>query len=103
MAEEKANRFMVIMSRHMMACDEASYLISRACDNRLSRWQRLRLKVHLLTCHFCRKYEHQLRELTRHMHVYRHTCDREECMHRLPEERKVEIHRVVNKALNANE
>ena len=51
------------MSRRMIACDEASFLISYQQDNRLGFKRWMQLKMHLLTCHLCRKYASQINEL----------------------------------------
>ncbi len=42
------------------SCREASVLLSRAQDQPLGRWDRLRLKLHLSACEACRNVVAQL-------------------------------------------
>ena len=65
---------MTYLSKKMIACDEASFLISLREDNRLGFRRWLQLKMHLLMCHLCRKYAHQIDELSTSMEIYREEC-----------------------------
>ena len=65
MMKKMGNRMMVFMSKRMIACDEASFLISYKHDNRLGFKKWWQLKMHLLSCHLCRKYAHQIEQLNR--------------------------------------
>lgn len=47
----------------MLNCKETAELISRRLDQRLSRWQRLNLRVHLMMCGGCSIYKHQIETL----------------------------------------
>jgi len=42
-------------------CKEASHLISLSHDETLSFGKKIGLKMHLMICKFCRRYEKQLR------------------------------------------
>ena len=64
-------RMMVFMSKRMIACDEASFLISGSRDHRLGFKKWWKLKVHLLTCHICRKYARQIAQLHSLLDRYR--------------------------------
>jgi hypothetical protein len=44
----------------MMSCKEATQLISRSLDTNLPGWKRFGLKIHLLMCRFCSRFENQL-------------------------------------------
>jgi len=44
----------------MITCKQATQLISDKLDQNLNLWQRLNLKIHLLLCHYCRKYARQI-------------------------------------------
>ena len=99
MTGKKEKGLMALLSRYMMSCDEASFLISRSQEERLTLKNRVRLKMHTLTCHLCRKYEQQIRQLSRMMKQYRHTCEHDSCMHRLPGDRKKQINQDVNRTL----
>lgn len=92
---------MVYMSKRMVACDEASFLISLREDHRLGFRRWWQLKMHLLTCHLCRKYARQIGQLNRSMEVYRDQCNHESCAHHLSPEAGSRIGKVVTRELNA--
>jgi phenylalanine-4-hydroxylase len=93
---------MVFMSRRMIACDEASFLISYRHDNRLGFRRQIQLKMHLLTCHLCRKYARQIEQLNLALERYREGCSSPACQHHLDEEAGLKIQEVVSRELNAN-
>jgi hypothetical protein len=93
---------MVFMSKHMMACDEASFLISYNKDNRLGLANWMRLKMHLISCHLCRKYEAQIDELDSAVSEYRVNAHNEPCHHHLSEKACNEMKQMVEEGLNAN-
>ncbi|MDA3822515.1 MAG: hypothetical protein PF450_07915 [Bacteroidales bacterium] len=99
MADKKGNKIMAYMSKNMMACDEAAYLISKSYESRLSLRKKIGLKIHLMSCHLCRKYEKQLSQLNRLMGTYKETSAAE-CHHHLDAERKESINKCVCKELN---
>ena len=43
-----------------LSCDEATRLTSAAMDRRLSAVERVGLRLHYLSCRFCRRYRRQL-------------------------------------------
>ena len=47
----------------MMSCKQASQLVSRGLDEKLSTRDRLALKFHLLLCKYCSRFSQQLRAL----------------------------------------
>ena len=101
MAKGPGYRMMVYMSKRMIACDEASFLISLREDHRLGFRRWWQLKMHLLTCHLCRKYAHQIGQLNRSLEVYRDQCSHESCEHHLSPEADSRISKVVTRELNA--
>lgn len=92
---------MASMSKHMMACDEAGYLISKSYESRLTIRKWIGLKIHLMSCHLCRKYEKQLIQLNRLMRRYQ-KISHEECHHYLDDERKNSMTQCIDKELNIN-
>lgn len=54
----------------MLTCKEATRLVSESLDRELSFRQRFGLRVHLLLCHFCRRYKRQLLFLQSLMQTY---------------------------------
>ena len=92
---------MVFMSKRMIACDEASFLISYRSDHRLGFLRWWQLKFHLLTCHLCRKYAHQTEELNQSFEVYRDHSSHESCGHHLSSESGARIGEAFDRELNA--
>jgi hypothetical protein len=95
------NRFMVYMSKRMIACDEASFLISFREDHRLGFWRCAQLKMHLLSCHLCRKYARQVGELNSSLELYREHCSKETCQHHLSSEASRKMLEALSRDLNA--
>ena len=101
MAKGPGYRMMVYMSKRMIACDEASFLISLREDRKLDFRRWWQLKMHLLSCHLCRKYAHQIGELEHSMEVYRDACSHESCTHHLSPEAGSRIDKELSRELNA--
>ena len=57
--------------RPLISCKDASRLISQMQDDDLSFGQRLRVRLHLLFCDACTRFERQLRFLHRLMQRYK--------------------------------
>jgi hypothetical protein len=55
---------------HIIKCKDASRLVSRQQDARLSYWQRLTLRLHLSVCEACTRFERHLRFLRTAMRKY---------------------------------
>ncbi len=49
----------------MLTCRDVSRLVSEGLDRKLSPWQRLRVRLHLLMCGACAAYARQIRQLDR--------------------------------------
>lgn len=47
----------------MLKCKQASQLVSRALDEKLSMRERFALKLHLLICKYCSRFSQQLNTL----------------------------------------
>lgn len=99
MKEPKQNGLIAFMSRHMMACDEAGYLISKSYDTSLSVFKKIGLRFHLMTCHLCRKYAKQLRQLNLLVEEYRETCECG-CEHQMDEALKTNMNNSICKGLD---
>jgi hypothetical protein len=56
---------------HLISCKEATRLVSRGEDARLSFLQRALLRLHLAACAACARFEQQIRLLRMAMHRYR--------------------------------
>lgn len=90
----------VFMSKHMIACDEASFLISYKHENRLGFKQWWQLNMHLLSCHLCRKYARQIDQLNATLKQYRESCNQKPCIHNLTVESSARIQQTVEAELN---
>ena len=101
MTKVPGNRMMVYMSRRMIACDEASFLISLREERRLDFREWWQLKMHLITCHLCRKYARQIGEMERTMEQYRETCSHESCSHHLSPEAGSRMDKELERGQNA--
>jgi hypothetical protein len=101
MAKRAGHRLMAFMSKHMIACDEAGFLISLREDRSLGFRRWWQLSMHLLSCHLCRKYAHQIRQLNNSMEHYREQCGHESCEHHLSSEAGSRINKEVTRELNA--
>ena len=55
----------------LISCKEASRLLSQMQDGNVSLLQRLRIRLHLLRCEACRRFEQQLHFLHHAMRHYR--------------------------------
>lgn len=101
MTNRAGHRVLVFLSKRMIACDEAGYLISLREDHSLGFRRWWQLKMHLLTCHLCRKYARQIGQLNHSMEVYRDGCCQESCGHHLSPEAGSRMNKVVSRELHA--
>ena len=101
MIKKMMHKMMVFMSRNMIACDEASFLISYRYDHRLGPYRWMQLKMHLLSCHLCRKYESQIEQLNSAVEKYSEACSSQTCHHHLPKDSREEIQELVSRELKA--
>ena len=95
------NSVLVFMSKRMIACDQAGFLISYRQEEGLGFYKWMQLKMHLLTCHLCRKYAIQIKQLDHKVAEYRVISSHEDCQHHLTDEACAKITHVVNQELNA--
>lgn len=86
MMKRMKHKMMVFMSKRMIACDEAGFLISYDRDNHLGLFKWMQLKMHLLSCHLCRKYAIQIKQLDHAVAEYRAASSKEPCPHHLSDQ-----------------
>ena len=100
MAGKIGYKLAVFMSKNMIACDEASFLVSYRHENRLGFKRWWQLNMHLLSCHLCRKYARQIDQVNASVTQYRESCNHETCTHYLTEESSARIQHTVEAELN---
>ncbi len=64
------------MRHWMFNCKEVSRLVSESLDRKLPLYQRIGVRIHLLMCKFCRRFQQQLmliREIFRAGALYKDT------------------------------
>ena len=59
----------------MLSCEEVAKLVSQQPERKLSLWQRLNMRLHLLACSACCTYQHQIKALNK-LISRRFSCDR---------------------------
>lgn len=96
------HKMMVYMSKRMLPCDEASFLMSKKYEEKITIKERFRLRMHLFSCILCRRYEKQLRQLNKAMTDFKYSCEDNECQHHMPAEAKIKIAQCVNNELNTD-
>ena len=101
MAKTMGHKMMAFMYKRMIACDEASFLISYRHDQKLGFRKWWQLKMHLLTCHLCRKYARQIEQLNLAVEQYRESCSSDTCSHHLSDEANAKIQHAVSSELKA--
>jgi hypothetical protein len=102
MSKGPGYKMMVFMSNRMIACDEAGYLVSLSQDKKLGLKKRWQLKMHLLTCHLCRKYNKQISQLSVVMKQHSENCNSESHHHHLDEDSRIKIQGVLDQELEKN-
>jgi hypothetical protein len=89
-------KMMTWMASLMMACDKATFLISKAREEKLSLKEKINLRIHLLSCKLCLRYEKEIIALNRYLKGTEfHTCDH----HHLDAEQRSRIHEALVKEM----
>ncbi|MCB0697259.1 MAG: hypothetical protein KDC07_07835 [Chitinophagaceae bacterium] len=50
----------------MISCKEATYLVSKKEQGKITIAERIRLSLHLMICKFCKRFEKQNKIITEH-------------------------------------
>lgn len=82
----------------MLNCETASMFISKSEYEKLSFWDNFRLKLHLLSCKFCRRFNIQSKFLSESLHQLAH--DHEHIHHCLTPEQKEKLQKSIEKDYN---
>lgn len=85
------------MGKSMMSCKDMSELISLGQDQKLSIRQKMMLRIHLLFCEACSRFDKQIRFLNRAMENYIQTPPSgDNSKKTLPEDAKERIRRALD-------
>jgi len=63
---------MSLMQPLMPSCKDVTQMISDSMDQRLSWYRRTGIKIHLMMCDLCRRYEQHLGIIRHSVHVHSH-------------------------------
>lgn len=78
----------------MLTCKQASQLVSISLDRPLSWSERLQLKLHLLLCNACRRFNQQLQMLRAVLRLTRNQIENDSSI-QLPADAKTRIEREI--------
>ena len=57
MEKSLKNKMQNVMMKMMASCEDASFLIDKSAYTKLSCSEKMSMKLHLLSCKFCRAYQ----------------------------------------------
>jgi hypothetical protein len=93
---------MVVMSKMMISCDKASYLTSKSQDSKLTLLEKLKLKMHLLSCKYCQRYEQEINMISTFVDHQNKRIYQGYNGHHLSKEDKQAITELIKSELNKN-
>ena len=102
MMGKMAEGMMAFMYKRMMACDDASYHLSLRQDHRLGLWESMKLRMHLMSCHLCRKYASQIKQLDHLLSRYGERSLSAEPSHHLHPGQAARMKSAVEEGLHSN-
>lgn len=85
----------------MITCKQASQLISQSLDQRLNLRDRIKLRLHLLICSICSRFNHQLSQLRRALKALSLNTENDHSI-QLPSEAKARISSQITNAFESN-
>lgn len=87
---------MARLAAMMMACDEATFLVSKSRDQKLSFKERINLRMHLLSCKICLRFARDIEKLDNYLKSDAFQCTH----HNLNAKKKEEIKEIIIKEIN---
>lgn len=91
------------MKHWMFNCKEVTRMLSDSLDRELSFHQRVGLRMHLLMCKFCSRYQRQLLFLRETMHLHAKHSEDMEPLIKLPPKARERIERTIHNVLDRPE
>ena len=80
----------------MLSCDTATLLITKAEFEKLGCVDNIRLKMHLASCKFCRRFSEQSMEISAQIKSFS-SIDNVNITHKLSDEQKDRLNKVIEK------
>jgi len=84
----------------MISCDQATYIISKNQHEEITFLTNLKLKLHLLMCLYCRRYNKQIKFLDKIINKIKSTPDLNSFQHKLTLEQKERISKSITNQEN---
>lgn len=95
-------KFMAFMSKMMISCDKAAFLTSKAENGKLSLLDKIELKIHLVSCKYCQRYEKEIKLISQHIHNQnQHILDGKNGYH-LSGQHKAYLNQLISSELEKN-
>jgi hypothetical protein len=76
----------------LISCEKSTFLISKRQHEMLSKGERLKISIHLLTCHACRSFARQINYLSIGINKMNNELNKGTSLFKLSAEEKSRIH-----------
>lgn len=96
MNDHKKHALENLMNRMMISCEKATFLISKAEDEKLSCKEQYQLQVHLVGCKFCRRYRKEIHYIGKALDKVRHSTS---ILEKLSPEKKQNLKETLEKEI----
>ncbi len=91
---------MKIKGKIMISCHEATFLISKKQEDKLSFSEQMKLSLHLMYCKYCNRFAKQTKQITDSIKKMNRKMNKNSVKIKLTEEQKKRIREAIN---NRNE
>lgn len=89
--------FHSLMTRLMISCEKAAFLISKSQDEKLSCKEKTDMHLHLMGCKFCRRYKKDIDLLSEYLKKYRRESEKDVPIVSLTDAQKQRILNTISK------
>ena len=87
---------MKIKGKIMISCHEATFLISKKQEEKLSLTEQMKLSLHLMYCKYCNRFAKQTKEITKAIKEMNRRMQKNSVKITLTEEQKKRIKKAIN-------
>ncbi|TAJ13953.1 hypothetical protein DMA11_07110 [Marinilabiliaceae bacterium JC017] len=81
----------------MITCEEATYLISKKQQDKLSHAERLKLFMHLIMCRYCYRFASQVTLITKAIKRLKRRIENKQIKIKLTEEQQLRLNSAIKK------